>query len=399
MHDIVPRNSRHEESAEASHKPIANDSTSHKGKSLKSCAASSILEGIALVAPRLELLPVELIENIGNYLPRQDFVTFRQSNSILCDRSMHIFTKRFFERRVISLRLESLQHLTIILNDAKLGSAIKHLVIWVETHSTFFATQQRSRSMLGSSTWYQQVSGQATLLQAMLNQTLNNIPALASLDLQAKYPDGMSPSAVAMVMVAMASSSNKLHALRIGGCRVRFFHENLWIGGFFDSSYKIQTVLTQECKNLRRTFGSLKHLEFSWNAADFVVSEQDSECTNKLLSLTSSIEVLTIYEQGFQKNNCKIDCLSTIAEHLPKLRTLNIFDPFLDATNRYLKGLARFLQTYGAKVEEVHIHLRYPQTMSLDDIAECYLRVLKPIKAVFRGNSEASREWWTLGRA
>lgn len=353
IHEINSRYITHELRAAALRVLMTTKPNSGLISNLSSTSSTKLrdkLPEVAVAAPRLEALPVELVENIARGLTVQDFAAFRLSTRTLHDKTNYAFTKQFFEKRVIDLEWQSLRRLAIILNHATLGRAIKHLVVMVEEEGRFLRDAKPRNRYGHFGEDYRNRGGndsaQARSLQTILDRTLSRIPVLMSLEFRATTAYSMSSQAIAIAFAAIALSGTKIRSLRIGG------QHDAERGIFFDHGGRLRTILTQENKSLRRSLESLTWLELSWTQE---TREPECECTNSLLMLSPTVEVLVLWENKLETEMNSVDYLNSFRTPLPKLRVVKLCDPNLDATGRYWRSVVAFLQRCGGSVEELHI--------------------------------------------
>jgi hypothetical protein len=328
------------------------------------------------VAPALEAMPIELIENITQYLSLREFGTCRLSSRMLRDKSTYYFIKRFFEKRTIELEWESLRRLAIIESRELLGPAIKHLVVKVEEEGHFCSmnTQMSNVGIVRRTgpnyadrpgTIIQDF-GKARQVEMMLDRILDRLPLLASLAFEvqkpprlgAAFPDGnaaMSSLAISLVLASVASCGTKIQSLYIGGeC-------DNGAGSYIEHHRDIENVIASDAMRLKRAFRSLKLIELSWGPwrhypnDDETTFSSETNFPNSLLKMAPDLETLILRDPRYENHSNQSTYLDYFRVPLPKLKSLKLYDPNFTASDRDQRHLKGFIKKYANNLKEVYI--------------------------------------------
>jgi hypothetical protein len=199
------------------------------------------------IAPRLEELPVELIENIAVNCNLETLRMFRKASPILGAKSRHYFQRRFYTHRTIKIEYESLRRLMNVLNSEDLGSCLQDLTIIAterecEGRNPHFRPpyhrQMRGTVRFGRQTVMgsqQPTDSSSNSLACLLDRIFSRINTLRSLrlvappykmanlgpeDFRAPEDDqdliSLSDETLTMVIEAIASGSTQISQIELG---------------------------------------------------------------------------------------------------------------------------------------------------------------------------------------
>jgi len=355
VHQIMKTHISHEARGTALRELMASTQRLLSAASSPQVMKARLQKSTAGVKPKLESLPVELVESIACYLTKWSFGAFRLASKTLHDKSSHVFTKRFCEQRSIKLEWESLRQLALIFTRPNLLQALKHLVIDVEGECDFLAGARTTHSQDWQSPWRPDDSSKAKSLMYMLDRTFSRLSNPVTIEFRSDSRHAMSSHAVAMVLAAIASSRTKVHALHLGGGGLT---ER---GNYHDHDKRMFTIWEQDEQDLRRCFEGLKMLELSWVQPRSARSE--CQFVNALCSSAPNLETLTVWELQLEDGAYYLDCIRT---QLQMLKVLTMFDiPVVDGNDKYGGCLVRFVQRCAPKLEQLHVW-KYREQAAID---------------------------------
>lgn len=239
------------------------------------------------IEPKLQKLPVELIETIASFLDKRSFMELRYTGRAMRDGSSHGFLRRFFETRTAVLGWESLRRLAVVVAQPNLRGAVKHLVFLVENEVVFLGEQGGDEAMgiPVSEGWRPDTCPKAKSWLYLLDRVFTNLSGVKGVSFRAKQGYAMSSHAIALVLAAVAGSGLKVGGLSLGG------EDAERCGDFCDYRGRVATLLKQERAALGRCFQGMKRLEMFWYAEDDV---PECSMTKGLLPLTPNLETLVV---------------------------------------------------------------------------------------------------------
>ncbi|KIW00122.1 uncharacterized protein PV09_08304 [Verruconis gallopava] len=334
----------------------------------------------AAVEPRLEALPVELVESIVLHLDLLDFGRFRQACSALQQKSLPFFTKAFFTTRTVRLNWPSMRHLALLQMQAHLGTAIKDLIVLVEEEGRFCASVSRTAMPLLRRTRdfaceapYD--ANRLRQIETMLDRIFERLRSpLRSLTVRVTgSPRGasggrgrMSNMALSVIFSALASSGVKVLKLSVGGRSADGAISSVYADTSLDGCEPLDAALLRESARLGRVLDRLTVLELCWSPihrfgfADLADAGEQGSPTgfpNSLLRLAPNLEKLVLRGgqegRGGAGHRGSVPSLERLVVPLPKLQALDLFTPAFLVEGGHLQILRQFKRRCCNRLEDV----------------------------------------------
>jgi hypothetical protein len=348
-----------------------------------------------IVAPRLEELPVELIENIAEHCNANDLGAFRCSSPILEAKSRHYFRQRFFTHRTVAIEWESLRKAVSILTNEKFGSALQQLTIIADRRESVFGSQHGRQTSLPNmhvfgrrqtGSGYQQPADPSEKLQPILCRMFERIEKLRSLRLVSSSSVTSSLAAednpledpmqftplvtetLHMVLSAIAQGNAQISRLELG-----FYDETR--REYFDLRHLNTRSIELHGMGLRK-LSSIKimALNFRVRTDQFLpawgTAEQSEQVTAEfpvsILNLVPKLEVLHLAILSSREGAS----YATFATLALKCKLTNLIDCSLYDLRTTVQDLERFFRPCKS-IKKIHLHrLNIETTADVEETQE-----------------------------